>query len=83
LLETIEAEKRKPVDVDVYKVKQKQRKKHAADDFKFIETYSEINKTKNWKKIFNEGKSKGLFDSYTSANSLKSSYHHAKKRLKN
>lgn len=63
--------------------KQRQQKKHTAEDFKYIETYSEINKTKNWKKIFNEGKSFGLFDSYTSANSLKSSYHHVKKRSKN
>ncbi|KAI9362670.1 hypothetical protein BD770DRAFT_440625 [Pilaira anomala] len=42
----------------------------------------EPGKRKSWEKKFNEGKAKGLFTSYTSSNSLKSSYHHAKKREK-
>ncbi|KAI8637001.1 hypothetical protein BD408DRAFT_354547 [Parasitella parasitica] len=59
-----------------------QKKKYTTEDFLFIESMPEPNKSKNWKKIFNAGKIKGLFNSYTSANSLKSSYHHAVKRTK-
>jgi phage FluMu protein gp41 len=85
LLETIQAQKRKLVEVYELdtEVSQRQQKKYTTEDFKFIETNSEPNKTRNWKKIFNEGKAKGFFTSYTSSNSLKSSYHHAKKREKN
>ncbi|KAI8083322.1 uncharacterized protein B0P05DRAFT_536914 [Gilbertella persicaria] len=85
LLETIQAQKRKLVEVYELdtEVSQRQQKRYTTEDFRFIETNSEPNKTRNWKKIFNEGKAKGLFSSYISSNSLKSSYHHAKKREKN
>ncbi|KAG0862805.1 hypothetical protein G6F16_012265 [Rhizopus arrhizus] len=63
LLETIQAQKRKLVEVYELdtEVSQRQQKKYTTEDFKFIEANSEPNKTRNWKKIFNEGKAKGLF----------------------
>ncbi|KAG1534428.1 hypothetical protein G6F49_012498 [Rhizopus delemar] len=84
LLETIQVQKRKLVEVYELDIEasQKQQKKYTTGDFKFIKSNSEPGKPKNWKKIFNEGKAKGLFASYTSSNALKSSYHHTKKREK-
>ncbi|KAI9468491.1 MAG: hypothetical protein EXX96DRAFT_624112 [Benjaminiella poitrasii] len=84
LLETIEVQKRKLVEVYELNAEasQKQQKKYIAEDFEFIESSSEPGKPKKWKKIYDEGKAKGLFISYTSSNSLKSSYHHSKKREK-
>ncbi|KAI8079701.1 uncharacterized protein B0P05DRAFT_469639, partial [Gilbertella persicaria] len=49
-----------------------QKKKYTTEDFLFIESMSVPNKSRNWKKIFDAGKIKGLFNSYTSANSLNS-----------
>ncbi|KAI8637098.1 hypothetical protein BD408DRAFT_486451 [Parasitella parasitica] len=85
LLETIEVQKRKLVEMYELNAEasQKQQKKYIAEDYKFIESSSEPGKRKKWKKIYDEGKAKGLFISYTSSNSLKSSYHHSKKREKN
>lgn len=56
-------------------------KKYSSDDYLFIETISEPGKYKNWKTVYDQGKSKGLFQSYTSSNTLKSSYYQAKKRI--
>jgi hypothetical protein len=84
LLETIQHQKRKldsEYDFDQQTL-QTQQQKYTAKDFQFIKTMSKPNKSKNWKDIFNKGKANGLFNSYTSANSLKSSYHHAVKRAK-
>ncbi|PHZ17102.1 uncharacterized protein RHIMIDRAFT_309933 [Rhizopus microsporus ATCC 52813] len=83
-LETIQGQKRKlneEYELDL-QASQEQQQKYTREDFLFIESMSEPNKPKSWRKIFNAGKAKGLFNSYTSANSLKSSYHHAVKRAK-
>jgi hypothetical protein len=83
-LETIQSQKRKlnaEYELDI-QGSQKQQQKYSAKDFLFVERMSEPNKPKNWKNIFNEGKAEGFFDSYTSASSLKSSYHHACTRAK-
>ncbi|KAI8970403.1 hypothetical protein BDF20DRAFT_826051 [Mycotypha africana] len=80
----IEGQKRKlneEYELDLQAL-QAEQKKYTTEDFLFVESMSEPNKSKNWKDIFNAGKAKGLFNSYTSANSLKSSYHHAVKRAK-
>ncbi|KAI9355222.1 hypothetical protein BD770DRAFT_324206, partial [Pilaira anomala] len=85
LLETMQHQKRKlysEYDLDQQTL-QTEQQKYTAEDFQFIEIISKPNKSKNWKDIFNKGKAKDLFNSYTSANSLKSSYHHAVKRAKN
>lgn len=83
-LEIIDGQKRKlneEYELDL-QASQTQQKKYTTEDILFIESMSEPNKSKKWKNIFNAGKVKGLFNSYTSANSLKSSYHHAVKRAK-
>lgn len=54
LLETIQALKIKLAEVYELdtEASQRQQKKYTIEDFKFIETNSEPNKTRNWKKIF-------------------------------
>lgn len=52
------------------------------EDAAFIETLSKPGKRKKWKEIFDKGKSKGLFKSYKSSATLKSSYYHIQKRNK-
>ncbi|GAA5796666.1 hypothetical protein HPULCUR_002040 [Helicostylum pulchrum] len=82
LLRKLQSQKMKMKAEDEEKDKgTKKRKRYIADDFLFIESISQPNKPKQWKRIFNEGKARGFFESYTSANSLKSSYHHSKKRI--
>jgi hypothetical protein len=49
-------------------------------DAKFIESLNEPGKNKKWKEIFDKGKAKGLFKSYNSSATLKSSYYHIKRR---
>jgi hypothetical protein len=78
----IEGQKRKLNEAYEVDPQASQQKKYTTEDIFFIESMSEPNKSRKWKKIFNAGKVKGLFNSYTSANSLKSSYHHAVKRAK-
>lgn len=56
--------------------------KYTPEEFLFIQSMTQPNKSKKWKKIFDVGKAQGLFGSYTSANSLKSSYYRAVKRVK-
>ncbi|KAI8983919.1 hypothetical protein BDF20DRAFT_857021 [Mycotypha africana] len=53
---------------------------YTAEDFQFIESFSKPGKNKNWKNIFNEGKKQGLFKSYKSSDTLKSSYYHIRRR---
>ncbi|KAI8359885.1 hypothetical protein EDC96DRAFT_595833 [Choanephora cucurbitarum] len=80
----IEGQKRKlseEYELDLQSL-EAQKKKYTADDFQFIESMSVPNKPRNWKKIYDAGKIKDLFNSYTSADSLKSSYHHAIGRAK-
>lgn len=55
-------------------------KKYTEEDAAFIEEQTKGKKTIPWKEIFNKGKSKKLLNSYTSSNSLKSSYYNMKKR---
>lgn len=45
--------------------------RYTPDDAEFTESLSSPGTNKDWKKIFNQGKAKGLFRSYTSSNNLK------------
>jgi hypothetical protein len=86
VLNDIENQKRKFKDDDFEPTgsqMDRNTKKYNPDDYLFIEALSEAGKYKNWKTIYDKGKSKGLFQSYTSPNTLKSSYYQAKKRTKN
>ena len=51
--------------------------KYAIEDIKLIESLSEPGKNKKWKEVFD----KGLFKSYKSSDTLKSSYYHIKLQL--
>lgn len=77
VLNNIEEMKRKFEDVDGAQEDQNTTK-YSSDDYSFIETISIPEKHKNWESIYDEGKSKNLFQSYTSPSSLKSSYFQAK-----
>jgi hypothetical protein len=48
--------------------------RYTPENAEFIENLNSPGKNKDWKKIFNQGKSKGLFRSYTSSNNLKGRY---------
>lgn len=81
VLNNIEKMKRKIEDDDGAQ-EDKNATLYSSDDFLFIETISTPGKQKNWKSIYDEGKSKNLFQSYTSPSPLKSSYFQARKRIK-
>jgi hypothetical protein len=55
---------------------------YTTEDAQFIESLSKPGKNKDWKRIFNKGKVEGLFRSYKSSDSLKSSYYHIQRRKK-
>ncbi|KAG2232830.1 hypothetical protein BDF21DRAFT_465037 [Thamnidium elegans] len=54
---------------------------YTVEDAQFTESLCKPGKNKNWKNIFNEGKKKkGLFKSYKSSDTLKSSHYHIRRR---
>lgn len=55
---------------------------YTTKDALFIESLSKPGKNKNWRLTFDKGKAEGLFQSYKSSDSLKSSYHHIHRRKK-
>lgn len=57
-------------------------KQYTIEDAEFIETCSKPGKRKRWREIFDKVKANGLFKSYKSPATLKSSYHHIQKRNK-
>lgn len=57
-------------------------KQYTTEDAEFIETCSKPGKRKRWREIFDKGKANGLFRSYKSFATLKSSYYHIQKRNK-
>ncbi|KAG0808039.1 hypothetical protein G6F25_010093 [Rhizopus arrhizus] len=50
--------------------------RYTEDDIILIESKSKAGKNRNWKHIYDEGKAQGLFKSYSSSHSLKTSYYH-------
>ncbi|CAO3702167.1 unnamed protein product [Rhizopus stolonifer] len=57
--------------------------KYTNEDAQFIENMTKSGKRKDWRYIFNQGKKNGLFRSYKSTDSLKSSHYHIQKRKQN
>lgn len=57
-------------------------KMYTIDDAEFIDSLSKPGKRKKWGEIFDKGKAIGLFKSYKSSATLKSSYYHIQKRNK-
>lgn len=56
--------------------------KYSEEDLSPTESNSTVGKNKNGKQIFDKGKAEGLFKSYSSSHSLKTSYYHLQKRRK-
>ncbi|GAA5814903.1 hypothetical protein MFLAVUS_008406 [Mucor flavus] len=55
---------------------------YTTEDAAFIEALSKPGKRRRWGEIFAKGKANGLFKSYKSPDTLKSSYYHIQKRNK-
>ncbi len=77
VIDSIKNQKRKLDEDDFEMITEKEgegsSRYHPAEDFLFVETISKPGKNKNWKPIYNQGKTQGFFQSCISSDNLKNS----------
>lgn len=66
----------------VHENEKEQHLTYIMEDAQFIESYIQPGKRKDWRDIYDKGKSNDFFKSYSSSNSLKSSYYNIQRRKK-